>query len=385
MDLSLTPAQTMIQNSARKFLSQECPRSFVSELDNSELGFSPELWRQMVDMGWVGMSLPTEYGGGGSSFTDVAILFGELGYACVSSPLHSSVLLAGRTILEAGSSDQKRSLLPSIANGSRILAFALTEPKYGWSPEFINLQATRQGRGYLLHGVKLFIPDVQIADQILVLARTSQGASAEEGLTLFLVDKGTPGMSSRILTGWTGDKLNEIVLNNVQVPASAVVGPVDGAWAPCQRVLQGAVGVLCAYMVGGMQRLFEMTTEYSQNRIHFGVPISTFQRVQDYVIDILNNTDAARWATYEALWKLDEGKPDASAAISMAKALASQGFPRSAMDAHHVHAGTGGDVKYGMYLYTKKAKTYHSYLGDATYHKGRIAQALELSAAPEPQ
>ncbi len=380
MDFSLTSTQVMIKDSARDFLSRECPlRTVIKALDDSETGFSPDLWRQMVEMGWVGMSLPTEYGGVGSSFMDVATLFEELGYACVTVPLLSSVMLAGRTILEAGSSQQKAELLPSIGNGSRILAFALTEPDYGWSPEFVGLQARSEKGGYVLNGTKLFVPDVQIADEVLVVARTSKGDSPEKGITLFRVDKNAPGLSHRILAGWAADKMNEVVFKDVRVPASAVVGPVDGAWAPLQRALDGATAILCSYMVGSMQKLFEMTNEYSQNRIHFGVPIGTFQRVQDYVIDILNNTDSARWTNYEALTKLDEGMADASLAVSTAKAVASQGFPRSAMDAHHVHAGTGGDTRYGMYLYTKKAKTYHSYLGDAAYHKKRIARALELS------
>lgn len=377
MDLSLTPAQTMLKNTARDFLSHECPLlGFVRALDESESGFSPELWGRMVELGWVGMALPTEYGGSGNSFTDVAVLFEELGYYCISSPLHSSVLLAGLAILEAGSPEQKRELLPAIANGSRILAFAFTEPKYGWSPGFVNLRATPQNGGYALNGTKLFVPDVHVADQVLVVARTAHWT--ETDLTLFLVDKGTPGLSSRILTGWTGEKLNEVKFNNVFVPTSNVIGPVDGAWAPLRRVFDRATAVLCAYMVGGMQRIFEMSNEYSQNRIHFGVPIGVFQRVQDYVIDILNNTEAARWTAYEALWKLDKGHPDASEAVSMAKAVASEGYPLSSQDAHHVHAGTGGDKDYGLYLYTKIAKSLHSYLGDPSYHKHRVAQALGI-------
>ncbi|MBI4497270.1 MAG: acyl-CoA/acyl-ACP dehydrogenase [Chloroflexi bacterium] len=378
MDLSLTPVQAMIKDAARDFLSHEYPLRVVREIDETETGFSPDLWRRMVELGWVGMVLPAEYGGAGHGFTDAAVLFEELGYYGISSPLHSSVLLGGLAILEAGSAAQQQEILPSVANGSRRLAFALTEADYGWSPEFITLQATPRAGGYALNGTKLYVPDAHIADQVLVVARTSQGASPERGVTLFLVDRGTPGLTVRALSGWTGDRLCQVTFNNVQVPASAVVGPVDGAWAPLQRVLDRATAVLCAYMVGSMQRLFDLSAEYAQNRIHFGVPISTFQRVQDYIIDILNNTDSARWTTYEALWKLDEGRADAPEAVSVAKAVASQGFPKSAQDAHHVHGGMGADKSYGMYLFTKKARTLHSYLGDATYHKHRVAQLIRV-------
>ena len=376
MDLSLTETQNMLKNSAREFLTRECPRSFVKEMDESETGFSADLWRQMSEMGWVGLALPGEFGGGDGSNADVGVLFEELGYACISSPLHSSVLLGGGFILEAGSDAQKSALLPSIANGSRILSVAITEPDYGWSAGSINLKATKSGDGYTLNGTKLFVPDVHVADQVLVIARTAAGN--EHGLTAFLVDKGTSGLANRVLKGWTGDRQNEVTFDNVQVSESSIVGPLHGAWTPLQSVLDRATGAISTFMVGGMQRLFELSTEYAQNRIHFGVPISSFQRVQDYVIDILNNEEAARWTAYEALWKLDEGRSDASEAVSMAKALASEGYPRSAQDAHHVHAGTGADMAYGMYLYTKHAKNLHSYLGDATHHKLRMAQSLEL-------
>ncbi|MBF8266963.1 MAG: hypothetical protein HW388_471 [Dehalococcoidia bacterium] len=378
MDLSLTPGQQMLRDAARDFLTREYPRKVIREIDETESGFSPELWRQMVDMGWVGMILPEEYGGMGSSFTDLGVLYEEMGAACLSSPHHSSVVLGGLTILEAGNDKQKKKILPSIASGQRILAFALTEPDYGWGPGSVKLAATRKNGHFVLNGTKLFVPDVQVADQILVVARTSSRGSPETGITLFLVDKGTAGLSSRILEGWTGDKLSEVIFNNVEVPASAVVGRVGGGWAPLERVLEKASIAMCAYSVGGMQRLLDISVEYSQNRIAFGVPIGTFQRVQDHVIEIVNDLEAARWTTYEALWKLDERQSDAPLAISMASVIASEGFPHSAEAAHRVHAGIGIDKEYGLYLYTKKARSLQHYLGDPVHHRKQVGRLLGM-------
>jgi len=379
MDLALNPTQTMLKDSARAFLTREYPKAAVRELDDTETGFSSDLWRQIVDLGWVGLALPSEYGGADGSFTDAAVLFEEMGYACLSTPLHSSVMLAGLAILAAGTEQQKKDILPSVASGSRILSFALTEPQYGWSPDMVQMRATPSGNGYVLNGTKMFIPDAHIADQILVVARTAQTAKNPAfGLTMFLVDKGTPGLSAKVLHGFIGEKVCQVTFDNVQVAASTIVGPVDGAWGPLEGVLERATLMMCAYMVGAQQRMYEMTSEYAQNRVHFGVPIATFQRIQDYIIEMLNNTDAARWTTYEALWKLDNSLEGASEAISMAKAIASDGMPRSMMMAHHVHAGVGGDRNYGLYLYSKKAKTLHSYLGDSSYHKQRVADLLHL-------
>ena len=378
MDLALTSTQEILRDSARDFLTQECPRSFVRDVDETETGFSPELWQKMSEMGWVGMVLPEQYGGGGSSFMDLAVLSEEMGSACLSTPLHSSVVLGGLAILDAGSDQLKQDVLPSVANGQRILAFAQTEPDYGWGPESVNLAATRKNGSFTLNGTKLFIPDAQVADQIVLVARTSAGASPDQGITLFLVDKNTPGISTRLVSGWTGDKLNEIIFDNAEVPASAVIGQVDGGWSTVERVLDRAGIIKCAYIVGGLQRILDITVEYSKNRIAFGVPIGTFQRVQDWIIMIVNDLEASRWTTNEALWKLDDGRSDAGLSIAMAQVVASEGYPRSAEAAHHVHAGIGIDKEYGLYLYTKKARSLLSYLGDPVYHRQRVAKFLDM-------
>ncbi|MBH43003.1 MAG: hypothetical protein CL787_05765 [Chloroflexi bacterium] len=378
MDLSLTSAQQLIRDSARDFLATETPRSFVKEIDETDTGFSQELWSQMSEMGWVGMIIPEEYGGGGNNFTDVAVLFQELGSACISSPLHSSVILGGLSILYAGSEQQKKDILPSVANGQRILSFALTEPDYGWGAESVNLEATESGGEFTLNGTKLFVPDAHISDQIVVVARTSKGNSPEEGVSLFLVDKNTSGLSTRIISGWTGDKLNEVTFDNVKVSASAVIGSVGSGWATVSKVLDRANVIMSAYITGGLERLLDITVEYSKQRIAFGVPIGTFQRVQDWIIVIVNDMESTKWTTYEALWKLDSDRDDAGTSIAMASVVASEGYPRSAEAAHHVHAGIGIDKEYGLYLYTKKARTLQSYLGDPVHHRRRIAQDLGM-------
>ncbi|MQF48543.1 acyl-CoA dehydrogenase [SAR202 cluster bacterium AC-647-N09_OGT_505m] len=378
MDLSLTSTQEILRDSARDFLTQECPRSFVRDVDETETGFSPELWQKMSELGWVGMVLPEQYGGGGSSFMDLAVLSEEMGSACLSTPLHSSAVLGGLSILDAGSDQLKQEVLPSVASGQRILSFAQTEPDYGWGPESVNLAATKKNGSFVLNGTKLFIPDAQVADQIVLVARTSTGASPDQGITLFLVNKNTPGVSTRIIKGWTGDKLNEITFENAEVPASSVIGQVDGGWPTVERVLDRAGIIQCAYIVGGLQRILDITVEYSKNRIAFGVPIGTFQRVQDWIIVIVNDLEASRWTTNEALWKLDDGRPDANLSIAMAQVVASEGYPRSAEAAHHVHAGIGIDKEYGLYLYTKKARSLLSYLGDPVYHRQRVAKFLDM-------
>ena len=139
-----------------------------------------------------------------------------------------------------------------------------------------------------------------------------------------------------------------------------------------------ATAVLCVYMAGATQMVYDMAREYSQTRIAFGVPIGTFQRVQDHVIDAVTYADAGKWSAYEALWQLDEGMPEARVSVSMAKSVVSEGFPQACDLSHHVHGGIGTDLEYGLTQYTKRARTLQHYLGDAIYHKARMARLMEL-------
>lgn len=192
MNLSLTSEQRELRKEGRDYVSQECPWTLVKETDRSDSGFSPELWRKIAAKGWLGLGLPVEYGGNGRSLTDAGVLYEEMGRALLPGPYFSSAMLCGQIILEGGTEEQKKRLLPTIARGEKILALALTEPDYGWKPEDIHLSATQKRGGFVLNGTKRFVHDAQIADEIICVARTRKSPNPEEGITLFLVDKNSP-------------------------------------------------------------------------------------------------------------------------------------------------------------------------------------------------
>ena len=376
MDLSLSQEQTMIKNSAQEFLRQELPKERVDELFRSETGHDPELWKKMGSLGWIGMSLPTEYGGQASNFTTIGVLFEELGAALCPSPLLSSVL-AGQIVLQAGNDSQKRQLLPSIARGDLITAVAFTEASGSWDPDSIGLTASRRGDTFELNGTKAFVPDAHLADYLLVVGKSDDSP----GLSVFLVDRAARGLTVRPHTGWLGDVLCEVTLDSVRVPASAAIGVPGTAGAALESAIDKATALLCAYMLGGCRRVLEISVEYSQNRIQFGVPIGNFQRVQDHLIEALNSEQSTRWTTYEALWKLDGAASDAQLAISMAKAVASDAYFTACEAAHHVHGGIGVDMNYGLAYFTQKSRTLQHYMGDAVHHRRRMAALLRGAAA----
>ncbi len=378
MDLSLTETQTILRDTANNFMVAELPKQRVREVDESESGFNQDLWQKMSNLQWLGMVIPSEYGGTGNDYTTLAVLFEQLGYHACSSPFLDSAVLSANIILEAGSDDQKSNLLPAIARGQQICTVAITEPEYAWGPSAVKMSASSSGGGHTLNGTKVFVPWAHVADQLLVVARTSSGANAADGISVFLVDRNASGVTVRQHSGWLGDKVCEISFNNVQVDASNVVGAVGGGWGAVESAMDKATSVLNAYMAGGAQRAFEMCRDYSTERIAFGVPIGTFQRVQDHIIVALTEAEASKWTAFEALWRLDSGRDDASLGISMAKAVASDGFNKACDASHNVHAGVGVDLDLGLTHYTARARTFQHYLGDATYHRRRMAELMEL-------
>ncbi|MFC1864430.1 acyl-CoA dehydrogenase family protein [Chloroflexota bacterium] len=388
MDYSMSEEQEMLKKMARDFLETECSESFVREIEEDDDGYSPELWRKIADLGWLGLVYPEKYGGTEGSFLDLAVLYEEMGRAMFPSPHLSTVVLCGLTILAAGSEEQKADLLPKIVNGDLILALALTEPEStwdgkSWDAEGVTVPATPDGDDYIINGTKLFIHDAHIADYLLCATRTRDGAAPEDGVTLFLVDAKSPGISYTMLKTIAGDKQSEVVFDKVRVPKKNIVGGLNGGWAPLAKVLQQGAVLLCAEMVGAGERILELTVDYAKTRIQFEQPIGVNQYIQEHCVYLLSEVDGSRWVTYQAAWKITEDLP-CDYEVAIAKAWASDAHERACWRAHQVHAGIGYTVDAGVLpLYSRRAKGQQLYLGDTAYHLEKVANQLEKWPTPE--
>ena len=374
MDLALSENEERLRQEARLFVRQEAPKDVLLALEETETGYTPELWDKMIKTGWPGAIIPAPYGGVGGPLTSAAVLFEELGRGPLPGPYFSSCILGSLILLQAGSEEQKRGLLPGIAKGKQALCLALAEAEYGWTPESVQMTARSRQGAFVLNGVKLFVHDAQAATHIICVARSGQSGTPTEGITLFLVDRSSPGVSVRHLSGFLG-WCYEVEFNSVRVPASAVLGEVGGGWQPLQEAIEKAIPVLSAYQVGGCQAVFEMSVAHSQSRVQFGQPIGRFQRIQDHIVDIVNNLDAARWTTYEALWKLDTGRP-ATESVHLAKAVSSQAYVQACTSAHHVHGGIGYSRGFGLTLHTRMSRSLYHQLGDPHHHRRCLAHLL---------
>ena len=379
MDFGFNADQEMLRATARKFLDNECTSQFVRARMAEDAGFTEEFWGKLAEQGWLGLVYPESYGGAGLGFVDLTVLMEEMGRAVMPGPYFSTVLLGGQTILEAGSEAQKKEWLPKIAEGQARVTLAWTEPSARWDAAGVTTTAKAAGSGFTLSGTKLFVPDAHVAHALIVVARTTESRSAEDGLSLFLVPTSARGVSVTLLpTMDQTRKLCEVKLDDVAVPAAALLGTKDAAWAPLARVLQRATVALCAEMCGGAQKVLDMTTEYAKIRIAFGKPIGSYQGVKHKAADMLVDVENAKSLTYYAAWAVDENVPEASLAASMAKAYTSDAFRKVAGAGIQLHGGIGFTWEHDLHLYFKRAKGSEFTFGDATHHRERVAQLVNL-------
>lgn len=376
MDFSLSEEQEILKNTARGFLTKECPPSFVKEMMTDERGYSPELWRKMAELGWTGFVFPESYGGMGGGFLDLAVLLEEMGRACLPGPFFSTVILGGLSILEGGSNKQEEEFLPPIVNGDLILTFALTEPSGKYTPDGIEVTAARSGSGYVISGTKLFVPDAHIANYMVVVARTEDGGGGE-GITLFIVDSKTPGVTCAPLPTIAGDKQFEVVFNRVEVSNESILGDVGRGWSVIEKIWPRVIVAACAEMVGGAQQALEMTVNYAKEREQFGKPIGCLQAVQHFCADMVADVDGCRYTTYQAAWMLSCGLP-CSKEVAIAKAWTSDAFRRVTAKGHQVHGAIGFTEEHDLHLYYKSAKRWELLYGDSAFHRETVAKEMGL-------
>jgi alkylation response protein AidB-like acyl-CoA dehydrogenase len=378
MNFELDEEQVMLKASARDFLQQECPKKLVRAIMEDEKGYSPELWKKIADLGWLGLVFPEEYGGVGSSFLDLTVLMEECGRALLPGPFISTVVLAGRPIAAFGSENQKQQFLPNLVSGHMILTLAFMETSGGIEASDVTATATMSEDSFIINGTKLFVPHAHIADYLLCVTRTKDSPDKEDGITLLLVDVKSPGVQIEQLKTMTGETLCEVIFNNVTVPATNVLGELDKGWPIMKRILIEGQVAESAWMTGGARWAMETSIAYANTRIAFGRPIGSFQAIQHKLANTAVGVEGATSIVYYAAWAIMENDPDAALAASMAKSWCGETYKQAAFDGIQIHGGIGYTWDHDMHLYLKRAKASEVTLGDSDYHRERVAQMLRL-------
>jgi alkylation response protein AidB-like acyl-CoA dehydrogenase len=376
MDLGLTEIQQMLKTSAQDFLSRECPLTLVREMEEDPRGFTDELWRQMINLGWTGVAFPEQYGGTGGNFADLGVLLEEIGRSLAPAPFFSTVVLGGMTVLDAGSDAQKNDLISRICAGTIIMTMAVPEAAAAYEPWDIQATASQQGGGYEITGIKLFVPDAEAADVIIVAARTSSGQDPADGVSLFLVPSGTAGLTITPMWSVGNEKVFEVSLDKVNVTADSALGAVGEAWPIIERSIQRATAAQSIQMLGGAEAVLDMTVEYAKGRTQFGRAIGTFQAVQHHCARMATDVEGSKGVAFQAVWRLSEGL-SAKKEVAMAKAWIGPAYRRVCATAHQCHGAIGFTKEHDLQLYTRRAKVHELTYGDANHHKEIALQHLD--------
>ncbi len=374
MKLTPTEEQEMLRKTARDFLADKCSKKFVAQMEESETGYSRELWQEMAELGWMGLCFPGKYGGGDMSFLDLAVLLEEMGRACLPGPFFSTVVLGGLSILDIGNEEQKQECLPKLIRGEKIFTVALTEPGYhNYDASSLTVEAIRDGGNYVISGTKLFVPDAHIAGHLLCIAKTKP----RSGITIFLADAKNPRIKYAVLKTIAGDKLCEVVFDQVPVPKANVLGRLNQGWSAVEKIVQRAAVGKCCEMLGNIQRVLEMTVDYAKERKQFDRPIGSFQVIQHYCADMATDVDGARFGTYRAAWMLGEGLP-CTKEVAIAKAWIGEVSQRVFALAHQIHGAIGVTIEHDLHYYTRRAKAAELAFGDTDFYREVVAKEMGL-------
>ena len=379
MEFAFSQDQDELRRAARRFLEVASSEERVRAVMETEQGYDSATWQQLSEeLAWTGLTIPEEYGGLGMSYLDLHPLMEEMGRALLCSPFFSTICLGANALLLGGNGVQKERHLPGIAAGETTATLAYAEKNGQLDAAGIEATCSRTAAGYILRGTKSYVLDGHTADLLIVAARTENSEGAE-GVSLFLV----PGDADGVKRAWlpTMDqtrRLASVELNDVVVPADALVGEEGRGWALCERTLDLARIALAAEQVGAAEMCLDMSVEYAKVRKQFGRPIGSFQAIKHKCADMLMMIESARSAAFYASALAGQGERDLEEAASSAKAFCSDTFFHCAAENIQIHGGIGFTWEHAAHMYFKRAKAAEVLFGAPSFHRERVAKRMGL-------
>jgi len=375
MQWLLNEEQEMLKTMAKDFMAKECQRAHVRAMSEDEVGYSPALWKKMAELGWLGLTLPEQYGGAAMNFRDFAVLVEEMGHALLPAPFLTTAIWGAMLINDYGTEAQKKEWLPKIVNGDAVFTTAFLEEDGDLWPGGINVRATGGGSEYRISGTKIFVTDAKAANYFLVAARTAKSDNPEEGITLFIVDGAEWGIYIKKLE--TMDvlrKQSEVQFTRVVAPTKNIIGEVNKGWPIIKDISVKMVASLCAEMVGGMEWVLDTTVAYAKDRIAFGVPIGSFQIIKHKCADMKSALEYSRSLMEWAVESVRDGEADAGLAASMAKAYCGDNYRFMTNHSVQIHGGIGFTWDHDLHFYFKRARSADTWFGDTTFHREQLAK-----------
>ncbi len=377
VDFNYTDEQQMLADTVERFIADAYPLEKRRALAASALGFSAEYWQQFAEMGLLGLRVPEQYGGLGSSSVEALIVMQALGRGLVLEPYASTAIVAARLLSAHGTDQQKGAWLPALVEGSKRFALATFEPQARFDLTHICSRAERAGNGDVLNARKAVVMHAVAADVLIVSARTSGGDTDRSGITLFAVDAQASGVNIEGFPHIDGQRSAEVSLRDVVVEASAVIGEIDGGFEALEYAIDVGLAALCAEAVGCMEQLIALTAEYLRTRRQFGRTIGTFQALQHRVAEMTIATEQARSAALMAAARVDD--PDRAQrrkAISAAKAMVGRSGRTVGQLAVQLHGGMGMTDELAVGHYFKRLTCIDKTWGDSDHHTELVGDLL---------
>ncbi|MEI9930241.1 MAG: acyl-CoA dehydrogenase family protein [Rhizomicrobium sp.] len=380
MDFSFTEEQTLLRNSVEKYLADNYKYDDWRKFTRSESGRDPKHWAQFAELGLLAAPLPEAHGGLGGDAMSSMIIMQEFGRALVIEPYVPTVVIGGGLLAAAGSDAQKEEWLAKIAGGETMMAFAFAEPQGRYNLADLTTTAKKQGSGFVLNGHKAVVIAAPWADQLIVTARTSGGRRDEKGVSVFLIDKKSKGVSMRDFPTMDGTRASEITFENVEVPAERLIGELDNGLPLIERAVDEAIAATCAEATGAMKVLVDATVEYSKTRKQFGVPIGKFQVLQHHMVDMFVNYEQSYSITLMVTLSLDKNDAERKKAASAAKVQIGNSGRFVGQGAVQIHGGMGMTDELNVGHYFKRLTMIDTLYGNVDYHLKRYA-ALDADKA----
>ena len=376
MNFALSEEQQMLQASAKDFVARESSLKRIRELREDALGFSKDTWKKMADLGWQGILFPEQFGGLGQGMVEMIVVMEELGRGLMPEPMLSSILLGGNAVLLAGTDAQREEWIGGLIEGRHFLSLGYLERQSRYDPFDVSTEAKKSGKSWVLDGEKIFVPDAEVAERIVISARAGGNRRSREGVELFLVKKDAPGVTLVPIPTMDWRRQYLVKLDGVKVDEANRLSGAEGGDA-LEAALDRATVGLCGEMLGAMNEAFRMTLEYLKTRVQFGVPIGSFQALKHRAADEYVQTELSRSSVYFAAMALDENMPEAARAVSTAKARCNDAFNLVANESIQMHGGIGMTDEHDIGFFFKRARVSKVTLGDSDYHRDRYARLKE--------
>lgn len=371
MDFNFTEEQDMVRDGLSRMVREQYGPEERRQLIASDAGWSTAVWAQLAELGILGMSFSEDDGGFGGGAIDSMVIMEEFGKGLLVEPFVPTVVCAGGFLKHAGTAAQKEEHIGGIVSGERVFAFAYAEPRGRYDLANLETTAKKDGGDYVLNGHKAVVIGAPWASHLIVTARTGGERTDTQGISVFVVDKSSSGITTRDYVTVDGRRASEVYFENVRVPADALIGDEGNALPLIERVTDEAIAAQCAEACGAMKVAHAMTLDYAKQRKQFGVPIASFQVLQHRMVDMYTEYECSVSMTYLATLRLDAEERERKQAVSAAKVRVAQAAHHVGQESIQIHGGNGMTDEYAIGHYFKRLTIFDSEFGNIDHHMKR--------------